>query len=176
VRGLRAGGITARSVTIAGVWCVVALVTGCGTSSSKPSSSATSAATSAAKPAAVVRVEDREVPGLGRVLTNGEGRTLYIFEPDARSKVTCTGSCALVWPPLKVPNGYTAIGAGDVMGSLLKTTPNPEGGTVVTYARWPLYLYAGDSGPETAKGQARNLNGGLWYVITPSGQVVRKAP
>ena len=55
-------------------------------------------------------------------------------------------------------------------------TPTPKGVDVVTYAGWPLYTYAADSGPGTANGQDLNANGGLWYVIAPSGAVISKAP
>jgi predicted lipoprotein with Yx(FWY)xxD motif len=49
-------------------------------------------------------------------------------------------------------------------------------GTVVTYNRWPLYTYVGDSKPGQASGQALDLNGGLWYVLSPSGKVITKKP
>jgi predicted lipoprotein with Yx(FWY)xxD motif len=42
------------------------------------------------------------------------------------------------------------------------------------YNRWPLYTYIGDSKPGQANGQAQNLNGGLWYVLSPSGRVIKK--
>jgi predicted lipoprotein with Yx(FWY)xxD motif len=85
-------------------------------------------------------------------------------------------TCAVVWPPLKLAAGETPAAGGEAKSALLSSKPNPEGGSVVTYSGWPLYVYAGDSGPGTAKGQALNLNGGLWYVIAPSGQVITKAP
>jgi hypothetical protein len=48
------------------------------------------------------------------------------------------------------------------------------GGRVVTYNRWPLYTYVGDTAPGQAKGQALNRNGGLWFVLTPAGRIVRR--
>ena len=81
-----------------------------------------------------------------------------------------------MWPPLKVPPEATTIPAGEVSAELLKSDPDPEGGRVVTYKGWPLYLYAGDTEPEKAKGQGLNLNGGLWYAISPTGQVITKSP
>lgn len=108
------------------------------------------------------------------ILVNATGRTLYTFAPDKKSKVTCTSSCAAVWPPVK---GTGSPQSGKhVKASLLSSDPNPAGGTVVTYAGWPLYTYVGDSAPGTASGQAINLNGGLWYVITPAGKVLTKKP
>ncbi len=72
--------------------------------------------------------------------------------------------------------GTAAQAAGEVKASLLSSITNPEGGRVVTYAGWPLYAYAGDSGAGTATGQGLDANGGLWYVISPGGQVVHKTP
>jgi Secreted repeat of unknown function len=54
----------------------------------------------------------------------------------------------------------------------LGSDPDPEGGHVVTYAGWPLYTYAADSAAGQDNGQAIEANGGLWYVIAPSGKVI----
>jgi predicted lipoprotein with Yx(FWY)xxD motif len=47
---------------------------------------------------------------------------------------------------------------------------------VVTYKGWPLYTYVADTAPGQATGQAVNLNGGLWYVISPDGKVITQKP
>jgi predicted lipoprotein with Yx(FWY)xxD motif len=109
------------------------------------------------------------------VLVNGQGKVLYIFVPDNAKKVTCTGGCAAVWPPLKL-SGSKPVPSGPVEASKLGSAPNPSGGKVVTYAGWPLYTYVADTGPGMATGQAKNLNGGLWYVIDPAGTVIKKKP
>jgi predicted lipoprotein with Yx(FWY)xxD motif len=108
------------------------------------------------------------------VLVNGAGRTLYVFKPDNAKKVTCTGQCAAVWPPAKLTGGKPAA-SGDVKASLLSSDPNPSGGQVVTYNGWPLYTYVTDTGAGSARGQALNLNGGLWYVIGPDGNPITKS-
>jgi predicted lipoprotein with Yx(FWY)xxD motif len=109
---------------------------------------------------------------VGTVLVNAEGRTLYTFAPDKASKVTCVSTCALVWPPDKVAAGTKAVASGEVKPALLSSTPDPEGGDVVTYAGWPLYRYVADAAAGTAQGQAMTLNGGAWYVITAAGKPV----
>ncbi len=114
--------------------------------------------------------------GLGAVLVDSQGSTLYVFEPDAHARVTCTGSCAQVWPPLKLANGGHPSASGAAKSSLLGSDPDPEGGHVVTYAGWPLYTYAGDSGPGNASGQGLDSNGGTWYAIAPSGRPVMGTP
>ena len=136
--------------------------------------SATVEATTSVKRVATVRISTRTLPKLGTVLVNSTGRTLYMFVPDKRRKVTCVRTCAAVWPPVKLARGQKAGAFGRAKASLLGSDPDPAGGRVVTYAGWPLYTYVADRSPGMAKGQALNLNGGLWYVLAPSGRVIRK--
>jgi predicted lipoprotein with Yx(FWY)xxD motif/mono/diheme cytochrome c family protein len=123
-----------------------------------------------------VTISSRTIPGLGTVLVNGAGHTLYVFAPDKATKVTCTGACASVWPPEYVPAGGRAVGTNGVKASLLGSAPDPTGGKVVTYHGWPLYTYVADTTPGSAAGQDINITGGFWWVITTSGTVVKKKP
>lgn len=138
-------------------------------------STASRQATRAATGTAVV-ISTRSLPKLGAVLVNSKGRTLYMFVPDKRTKVTCVRACAAVWPPVKLPKGAKPTAKGKAKASLLGSDPNPAGGRVVTYNRWPLYTYVADTSAGQARGQALNLNGGFWYVLAPSGKVVRTKP
>lgn len=123
-----------------------------------------------------VRVSTRKVPKLGYVLVDAKGRTLYMFVPDKRRRVTCVKACAAVWPPMKLAKGARAVAAGKAKASLLGSDRNPSGGRVVTYNRWPLYTYVADKAPGQATGQALNLNGGYWYVLSPAGKVIKTKP
>ena len=110
--------------------------------------------------------------GLGTVLVDAKGSTLYLFEADKTTKSTCYGACAGVWPPL------TATGAPKagphVVASELGTTKRTDGTTEVTYHGHPLYYYAGDAQPGDTKGQALNQFGAEWYVLAPSGSKIDK--
>jgi predicted lipoprotein with Yx(FWY)xxD motif len=133
----------------------------------------------ASKPKAAAngpKISTATIAGLGPVLVNAQGHTLYIFEPDDDKAVTCVGGCAAIWPPATVPSGETAAASGTVKQSLLGADPDPAGGKVITYAGWPLYTYVADSAAGAAGGQALDLNGGLWYVISPSGTVIKAKP
>jgi predicted lipoprotein with Yx(FWY)xxD motif len=118
-------------------------------------------------------VKTRKIKGLGVVLVKPNGRTLYVFMKDQHRHVTCTGSCASFWPPLKWKSASKPTAGGAAKTSLLGTDKNPSGGKVVTYNHWPLYTYSGDSAAGQAKGWNLNLNGGKWYVISPAGKVVK---
>ncbi len=132
---------------------------------------------SAAGAAASTRISSRGLPGLGQVLVNGQGKTLYIFVPDKHHKVTCIEECAEIWPPALLSGRQKPIAAGKVKRALLSSDPDPSvGERVITYKGWPLYTYATDVGPGMATGQAIDLNGGLWYVISPTGRVIKTKP
>ena len=152
-----------------------------GSSTTRPPVSSSSAGAPAATgtgPAPVYEVKVGSVRGLGRVLVNGQGLTLYMFVPDKQSSTsTCYGRCAAGWPPLLLPAGVTAPVAGPgAQPSLLGTTARTDGTTEVTYNRWPLYLWVGDSTPGQATGQAINSLGGLWYVLAPDGTLITRRP
>jgi predicted lipoprotein with Yx(FWY)xxD motif len=149
---------------------VVLLLAACGSSSN----TTTSAAGSAGSGSSSVSLSTRAIKGLGTVVVNSQGRTLYTFAPDKAKKVTCTGSCAVVWPPLKIGAGQKASVSGGLKSSLVSSAPDPSGGRVVTYNGWPLYLYQVDQVAGTDHGQALESSGGLWYAIAPSGEQITK--
>ena len=66
------------------------------------------------------------------------------------------------------------IVSGKVKRKLISSDRDPAGGRVITYKGWPLYTYVADTKPGMTTGQALNLNGGLWYVLSPSGKVLHK--
>lgn len=148
-------------------------VTACG-SSSKSTTPTPSGGASTGSSSGPVALKTGKVAGLGTVLVDGTGRTVYVFAPDKAMKVTCTGSCASVWPPLKVASGQKPTLSGGVKASLVSSDSDPSGGSVVTYNGWPLYLYVADPSSGTAHGQALNSSGGVWHVISASGQVITK--
>lgn len=101
---------------------------------------------------------------LGPVLVDGDGMTLYLFDNDSEGESACYDSCAETWPPLV---GGEATATGDVDPSLLGTVERDDGSIQVTYAGYPLYLYAADSAPGDVNGQGV---GGVWWVLSPEGE------
>ena len=98
------------------------------------------------------------------VLTNANGRTLYRFVPDTATRSACYGTCAAYWPPVR---GTATAGPG-VTGRL-GTITRSDGSVQATYDGHPLYTYVGDTAAGQANGNRLNLNGGLWYEVSPSG-------
>lgn len=116
--------------------------------------------------AATIAVAD--AGDLGQVLVDGQGMTVYLFEKDKNGKSACYGACAVAWPPVTTEGEPAA--KGDAMAGKLGTTERTDGSKQVTYAGWPLYLYAGDSKPGQANGNDVDGFGAEWYALTPSGQ------
>ena len=114
------------------------------------------------------------VDGLGQVLVDGQGITLYLYATDQKDRPSrCYDICAVQWPPLVVPPGVSRPIAGPGIDSrLLSTVPRTDGTTQITYNGWPLYLWPPDREPGKATGQALTNAGGLWYVLSPAGKAI----
>jgi predicted lipoprotein with Yx(FWY)xxD motif len=120
-------------------------------------------------------LEARAIPGLGKIVTDGKGFTLYMYAPDRRGASRCYGFCAQQWPPLLLPRGVARPKAGPGIDKALLGTVKRSNGTMQeTYDGWPLYLWQGDTAPGDATGQADDM--GLWYVLSVAGTVDRGTP
>ena len=163
----------ARLLAVALLAVLGLVAAGCGGGSSSASSAPKSGVAGAQHATSSVAVKTRKVKGLGTVLVNSGGRTLYVFMKDAHRHVTCTGSCASFWPPLKWKGSGKPRAGGAAKSKMVAWDKDPDGGKVVTYNKWPLYTYSGDSAAGQANGWNTNLNGGKWYVISAKGKVVK---
>jgi predicted lipoprotein with Yx(FWY)xxD motif len=143
---------------------VVALASCGGGNNSKPIASAPPK-TASGQPA-TVGVENSN---LGKILDDGQGRTLYLFQADNGTTSNCSGACATNWPPLT--SAHPTVGKG-ANASMIGTSKRSDGKTQVTYNGHPLYTFAGDSSPGDTNGQGVNAFGGLWYAVSPTGQQV----
>lgn len=106
----------------------------------------------------------------GRVLFDGNGRAIYAFTRDRGRRSTCSGECAVKWPPYIV-KGKVAAGLG-VRSGLIGTTRRADGRLQAVYAGHPLYFYVDDPKGKVLCGNVSEF-GGLWLVIGASGKYVR---
>jgi len=109
---------------------------------------------------------------LGKILVDGDGRTLYLFEADEEGSSACSGACAEAWPPFTT-QGDPSAGEG-ASADKLGTISRDNGDTQVTYNGHPLYYYTPDEGPGDTKGQDIEQFGAEWYVLSPKGDKVEK--
>ena len=142
-------------------------VAGCGSSGgSNASGSAAPPKTADGRSATIGLAND----GPGTILVDSKGRTLYLFQRDTGTKSTCTGACAIEWPPL-LATGKPTVGNG-ANASMVGTSARSDGKAQVTYNGHPLYLFSADQSAGDTNGQGVNAFGGLWYVLSSSGDQI----
>ena len=111
---------------------------------------------------------------LGKVLVNGNGVTLYLFEKDTNGKSACSGACATAWPPVLTKGGPHATAGAK--SAKLGTTRRADGTTQVTYGGHPLYTFIMDhKKPGSVAGEGVKAFGAEWYVLARRRQEDREA-
>lgn len=142
-------------------------------------SAATTASAKAAPPppgAVVVSSAGSGSVGVGRVLVDGNGFSLYESSGDGLQALTgClptnvspTGSaCTSVWKPVLATGPL--IATNGVIASRLGTEDRPGIGTQVTYAGAPLYRFVRDTAPGQTTGQDVTAFRGIWRLVSVHG-------
>jgi predicted lipoprotein with Yx(FWY)xxD motif len=123
------------------------------------------AAFATSKPTAIVATAT--VPGVGTVLVDARGRTLYTLTNAGRA-VPCTGPCASAWPPLVVSAGAKLKGAKGTKSLAMMAATRQ-----VTSGGLPLYRFAGDTKTHQANGNNLTSFGGTWHVVKVSGTTTK---
>ena len=140
--------------------------------SSAPSDAAAPSPPAEASPPTVVtlRLADSRY---GKIIVDGPGRALYLFDADRSPVSTCYTACATAWPPFVMTQPPTA--GLDLAQALTSTTTRNDGSKQVTYNGHPLYYYIGDAGPGQVNCQAVVEFGGGWYVLDGQGNKISRA-
>ncbi|MEU0171425.1 hypothetical protein ABZ214_39265 [Streptomyces iakyrus] len=105
----------------------------------------------------------KEMSGMGKVVTDAKGWTLYGYDKDMESMSMCTGSCAQTWMPVMPDGTPQAMGVQGKVGTITRD----DGMKQITLKGRPLYRYMGDTKAGDMKGQAKD---GAWYAVTPAGE------
>ena len=164
------GGL-ARRAGPAGLAAVAAvgLITACGSAGAGGGSGASGMHGAASRGGMVISV--RKLPGLGAVLADRSGKTLYSPQQEADGKIMCTGGCLSFWFPVRVAAGAALRAPGDVTGAL--GTIHRPGLTQLTYNGKPLYTFRLDQAPGQAHGNDFTDHFGgtafTWHALTTSG-------
>jgi predicted lipoprotein with Yx(FWY)xxD motif len=160
-------------IAIAAPLAAVLIAAGCGSSTSGSAYSAGpygSAAMASARSATGATRIGVASSRLGRIVVDGKGHTLYLFEKDKNRRSACYGQCATYWPPL-LTHAKPVARAG-AKQSLLGTTRRANGSQQVTYGGHPLYRFALDRKPGQIKGEGLQDFGGGWDVVSPAGKKI----
>jgi len=121
-------------------------------------------------------VTTRDVAGVGTVLADRSGRTLYFTDSDRAGEIKCTADCLSLWIPARAPGD--SVDGGPVAD--LGVVARPEGTKQLAYQDKPLYTFTLDSSDKPASGHnASDSFGGMdftWHavVVTGAGQTPPK--
>jgi predicted lipoprotein with Yx(FWY)xxD motif len=97
---------------------------------------------------------------LGKVWTDQNGMTLYVFDKDTKGATmsACVDQCIVNWPPFLAAEGamaegeWTLVDVKDKDGAMKK---------MWAYEGWPLYLFVKDTKPGDVTGDGV---GGVWHA------------
>jgi predicted lipoprotein with Yx(FWY)xxD motif len=115
-------------------------------------------------------VSTSSLPGIGTVLTDRSGKTVYSPDQESDGKIACTGSCLSFWFPVTVASGTALRGPAGIPG-VLGTIHRPDDGlTQLTYNGKPLYTFRLDQAPGQAHGNNYTDRFGsvsfTWHAVT----------
>lgn len=182
-RAIRRGIVADRAVKYGLAVVAAGLLAACGSTAAStgggPSPGAGQSPGSGQQAAAHGLLASRNLSGLGTVLVNRSGRTVYTPAQEADGQIKCTGSCLSFWLPVTVSPGATLSAASGVTGKLGTIHRADDGMTQLTYNGLPLYTFRLDQ----AAGQAEGNNftdhfGGVtfnWHALTPGGSAAKQS-
>lgn len=162
-----------RSLLLPALLSIGALLVACTSSGASPAapSAAPSASGAASEAPAAGGVElALAESSLGQIIVDGEGKTLYMFDPDAEGSPTCYDDCATAWPPLLADDAASVTAGTGLDASMITVVDRTDGGSQVKYGDWPLYYFANDAAAGDTSGQGRN---DVWWVVGADGQPIK---
>jgi len=114
----------------------------------------------------------RKLSGIGAVLVNRSGKTIYSPRQEAHGKILCTSSCLGFWSVAVKPGTRLRAprGVNGVLGTIHRTD---DGVTELTLDGTPLYTFRLDQGPGQVHGNNfSDAFGGTsftWQAVSASG-------
>jgi predicted lipoprotein with Yx(FWY)xxD motif len=157
--------LTVRLSLVVALIAAVAVIAGCGSSSSNSSSSGGGGSSGGSGTVKVAKIS-----GYGSALVTASGKSVYLLSTDPAGSSKCSGTCAKTWMPVTV-SGSPSAGSG-VDSSKLSSFKRSDGTTQVLYNKQALYTFSGQ-GATSGEGQA--ADGGVWYLVSPSGAAIKKS-
>lgn len=160
-----------KAVMLAAAGICSVMIAGCANSMNPASNSSGQKAAPGGTTAMTVSV--RTASGIGKVLVDNKGRTLYLDDQEKSGKILCAkADCTAIWAPLTMRGGDAPTGPSSV-NAKLGTLKRPDGTTQVTLNGAPLYTFADDHVPGDVKGdgQKDQFDGTSfsWHAATPNG-------
>lgn len=163
-------------------FALAALLSGCGggattttPTSAAPATSApaeTSAPATSAPASMAAAVLSVGQSKAGQIVVADQGLSVYYFTKNTKDSgnSVCTGACLTSWPPV---TSTTATPTVNGVTGKVGTIPTADGKMQVTINGMPIYYYSKDQGPGDITGQGV---GGVWYLVSPSGEMITAPP
>ena len=139
-------------------------------SEAAPSASASEAAPSESASAGAGAELKLATSALGEIITDGAGKTLYMFTPDEAGTPTCYDQCADSWPALTAADAASVTAGTGLEASKITVVDRTDGTKQVKYGEYPLYYFANDSAAGQTNGQGLNDK---WYVVDKDGEPIK---
>jgi predicted lipoprotein with Yx(FWY)xxD motif len=118
-------------------------------------------------------VTPRKLPGVGMVLVDRSGKTVYSPQQEAHGKILCTGGCLGFWFPVTVAAGTKTHDAPGMSGTVGTIRRSDNGQSQLTYNGRPLYTFRLDQAPGDLHGNDFSDQFGgtsfTWQVVSASG-------
>jgi predicted lipoprotein with Yx(FWY)xxD motif len=115
----------------------------------------------------------RKLAGVGTVLVDRSGKTIYSPQQEAHGKILCTRSCLGFWFPVSVSPGTPLHVPQAVSGVLGTIHRKDDGVTQLTFNGRPLYTFRLDQAPGQAHGNNFSDSFGgtsfTWQAVAASG-------
>jgi len=146
----------------------VVVLAACGSSTASPSGGSSGGGSTASSGSSGATTTSNS-----KVVTNSAGFTVYWFAIDTPKKSNCNGACVSFWPP--VPGSAQLTNMSSLPGKF-GSIKRADGSKQLTYDGHPLYTFKQDTAPGQDNGNGKNLSGGLWWAMTPSGAKLGAAP
>jgi predicted lipoprotein with Yx(FWY)xxD motif len=170
-----------RGAGLSGIAAAAALLAACSSSGGSTAGAAYGGSggtsggggTGGSAAAASTTVTAHQLSGIGKVLVNSSGMTVYSVKTpsEKNGNIKCTGSCTSFWFP--VTAGSASPGGSGLPGKL-GSVHRPDGKTQLTYDGSPLYTFRLDTAPGQAHGNnyTDSFSGTsfTWQVVTASGK------
>ncbi|HEV3086374.1 MAG TPA: hypothetical protein VGX96_04030 [Candidatus Elarobacter sp.] len=148
---------------LAALMCAAAvLVAGCGGGGSSGSTTPPPPPGPTAPPASGNLPLSESVNASPAWVNPSSHRTLYFLDVDTATGGTCTAGCLGIWPV------FAPVAGSQGADNVTLITRSDGTGQQWAYQGHPLYMYAGDTGPDQFNGDGIPDFGGHWHVARPA--------
>lgn len=135
------------------------------------------AATASTGRAAKSQLESVSSSPYSGLLANSKGFTLYVLSTESGGSLHCTSKqCLATWPPYLVSSSTkklsVATGVKGKVGFVKRSASKKQ----VTYNGYPVYGFAGDTGPKQTEGEGIVADGGTWTLVAAGATTSKSTP